>query len=264
MSKVLLNNMKNFFIVGQFILIFGVLTSIFSPNQGNAASLYFDFEHNCAAIPTACHPIGALYFGVDIPNSLPPSASVPITFSGAAIEPLIAVPICPTIRYGGNGPASVPSFFSSIMNIDGTNCFGKNSILDNILVVPRYFTTPATPGTYSFCGAGGTEHVQYMAISNLIVCDNYTVVSLPTGTMNVSANNPAATWTISGPVTVTGSGSSQNYPSQQTGNYTITWGAVPGFTTPAPQSRTLATGGTITFNGTYTAITPPSVQLNFQ
>ena len=74
------------------------------------------------------------------------------------------------------------------------------------------------------------------------------------GTVAVSSN-VSSSWTITGPATITGSGTSQSSPSQPAGTYTITWGDVPGYTAPATQSLTLISGSTITFNGTYVAAT---------
>ncbi len=71
------------------------------------------------------------------------------------------------------------------------------------------------------------------------------------GTINVSSNI-SSSWTITGPATITGSGTSQSSPSKPTGTYTITWNDVAGYTKPTSQSLTLVSGGTITFNGVYT------------
>ena len=237
----------------KFFIVIAV--SLFIGFVGNtnveAAELAFEFEHNCNFLPN-CAPIGMLYYLVDIPNTLPPNAQAPLTFDGVAVEALAAVPICPTIRYGGNGLGSVPATYTAITHSNGIeDCYGKNTFL-NGNAGPIYFTTPSTPGTYSFCGAGGMSNQQYQPIGGYDpTCDSYTVAGALVGTIAVTANNSAASWTISGPVTVTGNGSSQNYSNQQTGNYTITWGAIPGFVTPAPQSFTLAVNGTITFSGNY-------------
>ncbi|HAS85029.1 MAG TPA: hypothetical protein DCS23_03110 [Candidatus Yonathbacteria bacterium] len=81
----------------------------------------------------------------------------------------------------------------------------------------------------------------------------------PVGTINVSSKKEdgsplTSSWTISGPTLpdIEGSGTSQSYPSKPIGNYTITWGNVPGYVTPATQSLTLTSGSTTTFSGTYT------------
>lgn len=84
---------------------------------------------------------------------------------------------------------------------------------------------------------------------------NFSVVP-PSGTVNVSSNI-SSSWVITGPATIIGSGTSQSSPAQSTGIYTITWGSVSGYDTPATQSLTLTSGGTITFSGIYSAIPPP-------
>ena len=73
------------------------------------------------------------------------------------------------------------------------------------------------------------------------------------GTITTTSNIPTS-WTITGPATITGSGTSQSSLSQPTGTYTIVWNPVAGYTTPASQSFTLTTGGTIAFSATYTAL----------
>ena len=82
------------------------------------------------------------------------------------------------------------------------------------------------------------------------------------GNINVSSSIPSANWTITGPETITDSGSLGTYTNKRTGTYTITWGAVDGYNPPASTSFTLTAGGTLNFpQGNYTAI--PSVNLNF-
>ena len=79
------------------------------------------------------------------------------------------------------------------------------------------------------------------------------------GTIVVSSN-VASSWSITGPTPlITGSGTSQTTLYNPAGTYTITWGAVGGYATPASQSLTLAPGGTITFNGTYAPPSPPTI-----
>jgi hypothetical protein len=82
------------------------------------------------------------------------------------------------------------------------------------------------------------------------------------GGINVTANNASATWTITGPETITGSGSSASYSNKPAGTYTITWGNVTGQIAPASSSLTLNSGGTINFpQGLYTPV--PTVNVDF-
>jgi hypothetical protein len=73
------------------------------------------------------------------------------------------------------------------------------------------------------------------------------------GTINVSTNLSSATFTLTGPETLTGSGTTWSEDSAAAGDYTITYGAVAGYTTPASETKTLSNGGSITFTGTYSA-----------
>ncbi|MBX7133995.1 MAG: S-layer homology domain-containing protein [Fimbriimonadaceae bacterium] len=61
---------------------------------------------------------------------------------------------------------------------------------------------------------------------------------------------------MSGPATYSGNGTSFTQPNAPPGNYTITYGAVPGYATPPSETRTLAVGGTITFTGSYLPLLP--------
>lgn len=75
------------------------------------------------------------------------------------------------------------------------------------------------------------------------------------GIVNVTTNNTAATFTISGPgVTYSGSGTSFVQNNAPVGTYTIHFGPIPGFSVPMAPSQTLTVGQSITFNGVYTAV----------
>lgn len=73
------------------------------------------------------------------------------------------------------------------------------------------------------------------------------------GTINVTTNMPAATFTVTGPATFNGAGMSFTQANAPVGVYTATFGNVPSFVTPSQQVRTLVANGTITFTGMYTA-----------
>lgn len=75
----------------------------------------------------------------------------------------------------------------------------------------------------------------------------------PVGTINVTTNNATATFALTGPATYSGSGTSWMQNDAPIGDYTITYGAISGYDTPASATQTLVSGGTITFTGTYTA-----------
>lgn len=75
-------------------------------------------------------------------------------------------------------------------------------------------------------------------------------------TINPEPNTISAPWQLAGPGGFTDSGTGDETLEDLTaGNYTITWGAVTGWTTPSPASATqaLTDDGTITFTGTYVA-----------
>lgn len=74
--------------------------------------------------------------------------------------------------------------------------------------------------------------------------------------------NITSSWTITGPVTMTGTGSEavqEDSSRQTTGMYTITWSPIAGYNTPAPQSlcfgcQSYFAPAVVYYNGTYTPI----------
>jgi hypothetical protein len=72
-----------------------------------------------------------------------------------------------------------------------------------------------------------------------------------TGYIYISTNIEGATFTISGPATFSGSGTSWSKGDAPAGTYTITYGAVSGYDAPLSETKTLSTGGLITFTGRY-------------
>ena len=73
-----------------------------------------------------------------------------------------------------------------------------------------------------------------------------------TGTINVTTNVSAATFTIAGPATFAGGGASFTTDALP-GSYTITYGAVAGCVKPQSETKQLTANGTVTFLGTYQA-----------
>ncbi len=73
------------------------------------------------------------------------------------------------------------------------------------------------------------------------------------GTVSVTTNLATANFTIAGPTNYSGSGTSFTQTNAAVGTYTVTYGAVAGYVTPATQSLILSAGGTISFSGNYQA-----------
>jgi len=77
-----------------------------------------------------------------------------------------------------------------------------------------------------------------------------------TGTISVTTNLPTATFTITGPATYNGGGTSLTQTNAPQGTYTLNFGSVSQYITPATQMENLTSGETLTFNeGIYTPIT---------
>ncbi|VVB86917.1 Uncharacterised protein [uncultured archaeon] len=128
------------------------------------------------------------------------------------------------------------------------------------------------PATYTGSGTSwsqsnapiGTYTITYDPVSGYDTppSDTQTLVSkgtiaftgtynLSVGTITVTTNNSAATFTITGPATYTGSGISWSQSNAPIGTYTITFDPIPGYDTPASDTQTLTSKGTIAFTGTY-------------
>jgi hypothetical protein len=78
-----------------------------------------------------------------------------------------------------------------------------------------------------------------------------TVDNLPVGTLIVTSTLAQATFTIEGPQNLVGQGTSLIVTNAVAGQYTVTFGPVPNWNTPAPVINTVAAGGTYTFKGSY-------------
>jgi pimeloyl-ACP methyl ester carboxylesterase len=71
------------------------------------------------------------------------------------------------------------------------------------------------------------------------------------GTIQVTTTVAAAAFTIKGPATYTGSGLTFTKTNAPAGTYTITYGVVPGYTTPVSETKALSAGATLAFTGSY-------------
>jgi len=72
-------------------------------------------------------------------------------------------------------------------------------------------------------------------------------IPLTTGSISITTNLSAATFTVSGPATFSGSGQSFTQADLPSGTYTITYGPVNCFTAPPPETRTLIAGQVLAF-----------------
>jgi len=86
-----------------------------------------------------------------------------------------------------------------------------------------------------------------------------TAKSQALGTISVSTNIAAATFTITGPATYTGQGTSFTQTNAPTGAYTIQYRPVAGYSTPPNETRTLTSGATLPFSATYSLIPKPKL-----
>jgi hypothetical protein len=82
------------------------------------------------------------------------------------------------------------------------------------------------------------------------------VTSVPKGTISVQANITAP-FTLNGPNSLVLTGTTPWQRSDlDPGNYTVNWGSVSGYISPPSETKTLPSGGSITFMGNYTQVTP--------
>lgn len=71
------------------------------------------------------------------------------------------------------------------------------------------------------------------------------------GTITVTTAVAGATFTVKGPATYTAGGLSFSTSNAPAGIYTITYGVVPGYTTPGSETKSLAPGASVSFTGSY-------------
>ncbi len=139
----------------------------------------------------------------------------------------------------------------------GADCVGPNSqvcntspcvIVNGVCGASHYDCSPGTP-IYTVDGATAwTWQCKGSNSGSTASCSQSKL-----GTVNVTSN-VASSWTITGPSTINGSGTSQSSPSKPPGSYTITWNPVAPYATPPSQTLSLTAGGTISFNGYYSNV----------
>jgi adhesin/invasin len=133
------------------------------------------------------------------------------------------------------------------------------------LTGPASYTGGGAFWSHSNCPAGA-YNISYAPVPGYPTPPNQTLVltaggvisfaatygaTLTSGTINVNTNLAGASFLLTGPASYTGNGMSWLQANAPIGTYTITFGTIAGYTTPAPQTQALAASGTITFNGIY-------------
>jgi hypothetical protein len=101
-------------------------------------------------------------------------------------------------------------------------------------------------------------HHQLLSFDNLprpgwLVDDvSVTISNAASGTIVISNNLSQARFTLTGPLNRTGQGISTVITNAPTGQYVLTFNAVPFYQTPAPQTNTLVASANLLFQGNYT------------
>jgi hypothetical protein len=159
-------------------------------------------------------------------------AAIPVTLNVISLTGTINV----TANHAGasfviNGPASYSGSGTSWSTAGapiGTYVIAFGHIAGYI-TPPSQGLTLQTGGTINFSG----------------------LYQLETGTITVTTNRAESTFTLSGPASYSGSGTSWSVSDAPVGTYDITFGDVPGYRTPSSETQTLQKDGTIAFNGQY-------------
>jgi len=79
-----------------------------------------------------------------------------------------------------------------------------------------------------------------------------TMATVPPGTVQITNNLWQAPYALTGPVNQTGKGLGETITNAPPGQYVVNFGIVPFYQTPAPQTNTLVSSGTVFFTGNYT------------
>jgi len=168
-----------------------------------------------------------------------PNSFTLIKKKGSSIEPLIA-------QIGISGDASNSMTWSASsdspwLTITPTTGSSNSTVSANILV-----NTDLDPGTYTghiTVTAEGANGSPATITVNLEIRNSRRIA--------ISTNLESASFTITGPATYEGSGTTYVIEDAPAGTYTVTFKHVKGYRTPKPQTGTLSEAGEVTFNGEY-------------
>jgi hypothetical protein len=127
---------------------------------------------------------------------------------------------------------------------------GSNSVTCQM---PSHWAVPTSQTVTLLARAGNINYRDSPYNNDPGVTTTFTVDPAPPpgGTLRVTTNLAAASFTISGPATYSGSGTSFTKFNAPAGSYTVAFAPVASYQTPSPQTRTLPSGGSITFAASY-------------
>jgi RHS repeat-associated protein len=149
------------------------------------------------------------------------------------------------IRYSGTTGAFIDVFASGFpTGLEGIR-FGPDG---NLYVVCN--------GVQRYNGTTGAFIDTFVQLSaDLLDAPDLLFIEAPgVATIWETTNIPAANFTITGPATYSGSGTTFAHANAPAGTYTITFTPVAGYLTPPTQSQTLTAGGSIAFSGNYQSL----------
>ena len=253
--------------------LFRTLKPFAAPWMDNLEGSVTNWEVQNAAGSQSGWTLGVPGNGVEtIANS--PTNCWGSNLKGATIDHAESFLISPAI-YLTNGNIATLTFAHSYDFTDGTG----DVIVENgqVFVITNSLTPPVELAAYTDLTAGweGEEldltpfigHVvrlvwfyQYDSLSSLarpgwLVDDiSVTTSNAAVGTIKLTNNLWQARFALSGPTSRNGKGPGLVITNAPPGPYTIVYGDVAYYHTPAPQTNTLAGGGNLVFTGSYTIV----------
>jgi len=180
------------------------------------------------------------------------------TWTTASPPPLVTPPSVTLISPpSGDQGATIPNSIvvgsnfdpNATLSFSGTgmtvNSYGSRTTAQMVANITIATTTPL--GAHDVMVTNPDGH-------SGLLSGGFTVLAPPpplTGTINVTTNTPSATFTVAGPTSFSGSGTSDTFVNAPPGDYQITYGPNCRSDLPTTQTQTLTAGGTTSFVGTY-------------
>lgn len=187
------------------------------------------------------------YVGItlEVISSLPELSVSPSSLSFSAVDP--DIPPAETLSIKLSGDRSGALLWSAVSNstwLDVSPSAGPSNTLSLASV------------SVDTAGLAGGEYTGNITVTADCSADGpvtvpVTLSYIKGGTINVTTNIAEAIYTITGPETYTGSGTSYTVQGVPEGTYTITFGHVAGFKEPSSYSISVLDGGTADFTGEY-------------